>query len=365
MAENWCLIESDPGVFTELIGQIGAKDVQVEELYDMSDEMFKKISPVYGLIFLFKYGKEKPKSDKVVPAANVPGLWFANQVINNACATQAIVSVLLNRDEINLGDTLREFKGFTGDFTPDMRGLALSNSKAIREAHNSFARPEPFQIENVKTESDDDEVYHFVAYIPHNGGIYELDGLQAGPIRHGDATKKDWLQKVRPIIQARMAGFQKEGKREIRFNLLALIKNLKERYQEEIDLEMGRKMDYQSRLLDDEDQMDVDGESCTKDQLKAKVAACDSNMVDLRQKVKDEEAKFERWRVENIRRKHNYIPFIFNLLRKLADKGMLEGLVKDATEVKKKKLAEKKAEEEKTKEKTEKKADEEKEKPKS
>lgn len=69
-------------------------------------------------------------------------LLFVLQVVNNACATQAILSIILNNKdpEVKLGPTLTEFKEFCDSFDPAMKGFALSNSEAIRTVHNSFAR---------------------------------------------------------------------------------------------------------------------------------------------------------------------------------------------------------------------------------
>lgn len=79
---------------------------------------------------------------------------------------------------------------FTADFPPDMRGVAIGNADGIRLAHNSFAPPEA-QLSDPESRkaTDSDDVYHFVSYVHKAGALWELDGLQEGPIRCCDCSK--------------------------------------------------------------------------------------------------------------------------------------------------------------------------------
>lgn len=63
-------------------------------------------------------------------------------MINNACATQALINILCNveHDDVNLGTTLTELKEFTAGFDAQMKGLTINNSEPIRTVHNSFSR---------------------------------------------------------------------------------------------------------------------------------------------------------------------------------------------------------------------------------
>ena len=67
--------------------------------------------------------------------------------------------------------------------------------------------------------------------MPFNNQLYELDGLQQGPIHLGECTNETWIPIAREEIQKRI---QKYAASEIRFNLLAICKDKLEKLGEQI-----------------------------------------------------------------------------------------------------------------------------------
>jgi len=201
---------------------------------------------------------------------------------------------------VELGNTLSVFKEFTSSFDAGMKGLALSNSEEIRSIHNSFARQSIFEFDSKPQNKEDEDIFHFVAYVPINGRIYELDGLQEGPLDHGRIPEgADWLDHVRPVIEQRMAKYQTG---EIHFNLMAVI---------------------QDKLLGYKRQIEA---------ISSQAPINEAMLSEVRIRMAEEQEIRQRWAKENIRRRHNYLPFIIELLKFLAADKALQGIYDKAKE---------------------------------
>ncbi|XP_004419847.1 PREDICTED: ubiquitin carboxyl-terminal hydrolase BAP1 [Ceratotherium simum simum] len=242
MNKGWLELESDPGLFTLLVEDFGVKGVQVEEIYDLQS---KCQGPVYGFIFLFKWIEERRSRRKVSTLVDdtsvidddiVNNMFFAHQLIPNSCATHALLSVLLNCSDVDLGPTLSRMKDFTKGFSPESKGYAIGNAPELAKAHNSHARPEPRHLpekQNGLSAVRTMEAFHFVSYVPITGRLFELDGLKVYPIDHGPwGDDEEWTDKARRVIMERI-GLATAGEpyHDIRFNLMAVVPDRRIKYE--------------------------------------------------------------------------------------------------------------------------------------
>ena len=301
MDNSWCTIESDPGVFSTMLRELGVKGIQIEELWGLDkDAVLSLNSPLKAIIFLFKYDpvivKKTHENSKI---SNDSKIYFAKQIINNACATQALINAVMNfsdteqaeSNQFSLGNLLTSFKTFTNDFPSDAKGETLSNSEDIRKTHNSFAKQTVFEIDHSMIRSQKEDPFHFVTYMPYNGKLIELDGLMPGPIEHGNLDQdSDWFLAAQRVLEQRMALY---GETEIRFNLMAIVGDKKQIAEEKLAKET-EKENFSAEVIEN-----------------------------LQNEIEIEDLKFENYAKENILRRHNFLPMIIEHMKVLAKDGKL------------------------------------------
>jgi ubiquitin carboxyl-terminal hydrolase L5 len=153
--------------------------------------------------------------------------------------------------------------------------------------HNSFARSDPFQSDETRAATEDDEIYHFISYAVVQGLLLELDGLQPGPINHGACTDDTFPDRVLDLIGDRISTDFKSG--ETRFNVLAVTK------------------DPRIALREDP------------------AAAFE---------LETEEKKREQWAKENALRRHNFVNMAYLVVRAavelaVSETGSIEALIEE------------------------------------
>lgn len=148
-----------------------------------------------------------------------------SQTTNNACATVAMLNIVMNAEGIDLGEKLQAFKRSTSNLSTALRGHQISKSKFIRTIHNSFTRRmdhlnADLFLENEamdakastnkrraptkrgsralprKSKANSDYGFHFIAYVPAGGYVWELDGLQKKPHRLGKYMSRIYLAMI-------------------------------------------------------------------------------------------------------------------------------------------------------------------------
>ncbi|ORX61987.1 cysteine proteinase [Hesseltinella vesiculosa] len=358
---EWLQVDPDSSLLTELCVHLGAQGVQVEPLTSVNRCSLFDQQPVFGII-LFLHHQARPSKDDMT--ATNDRLYFANQVIHDAYAVHALLSVLLNC-EIQLDKTLVDFKQFTRDFSPVDKGLSLGSSQVIRECYNNVAR---LQVNQAKQR----QPYHYISYIPFQGYLWELDGFKNGPSRLGPCTEKNWLDLLHSELTRKTESHQRQN---ISYSMWSLIQDRRQilqrklvaqRYQKE---SIERNMDviqprwralpdvrhwedefrhvilnnkhnvrgirvsselltYCQKIEDlDEDEWPVIEEQTS---FKAWVdywIQTQDTLLRLYNRLGQEDEKHENYRKDTTRRQHDYMPFVKSYIEALHSSGHLAPLL--------------------------------------
>lgn len=288
-------------------------------MYSLDEDTLNTLQPIYGLIFLFRW-REEPDST-VSELTCPPEIWFANQVIDNACASLALLNIVLNIKDADIGDALTSFKDFTQDFTPALRGLSLTNFDHLRKLHNTFARKSEMLESDLALmeaviskgkrkyrEADEEDCFHFIGYIYKLGHLWELDGLKKAPVRLAPCQSHNWTSFAAPQIMMRMERYAAD---EIRFNLLALCKDPLE--------------DLETQLREKEEELELETTEENPDEriiesLRREIESTESALEERRRKSASYQEYTER-------RRHDYTEFVTCMLGILNEKGVLQQML--------------------------------------
>ncbi|KAJ3733778.1 hypothetical protein DFJ43DRAFT_1066690 [Lentinula guzmanii] len=301
---GWQLTESDPGVFSELLKTLGVPLI-VDDLYSLDSESLASLQPLHALIFLFKWVSTSSDSMSGNYDPEFPG-FFAHQVVNNACATIAVINALGNIPSLKSGPQLAQLMEFTNNMDPQTRGLVVTSSDWLREAHNSLSPPSAISLDGLELPRQTEDAYHFVVYLPSMGFVYELDGLKPHAVRHGsyNETGEGWLSRAREVIENRIATYPPGA---LDFSLLALRDDPLPLLQAEL--------------------------------AKLQTAGKQAEAAELVVKLESETSKRNRWNFENSIRRHNHVGLVHALLVTLAKAGRLEPAKENAKSVMKERIA--------------------------
>ncbi|KAI1751084.1 cysteine proteinase [Xylaria castorea] len=364
---GWVELESEPAFFNAMLQDLNAKTLKVQEVLALDKMTLAELpNPIYGLIFLYEWTNEDESHEARQDCPT--NLWFGNQTTANACATVALMNIIMNAHAVKFGPELEEFRHATKSLPPPHRGHALDTNDFIRVIHNSVARRNDLLSEDLLLDNKLDSAskrkaahakkrrkasvpskrnhepstYHYIAFVPVDGQVWELDGLESLPLCLGpyapDAPDT-WLNIASEAIQDRM---RRQDDEYPSFNLLAIcqsplltlsqslarslatakaldISDVWKSFPDERLARFGLNREQILAEFSSSPPPD-DAQKSTREELRAEAEALEARYVEEEAAVHDA--------VEMIRaRQRDYTPAVHQWVRVLADKGVLRDLI--------------------------------------
>lgn len=258
-------IETDPQDFESMLRLLGVKGLVVREVFGLDKDSLDMMPRIRGFIFCSRVDEEAEDPDlKKQVASCPPEIWFANQTHEWLCGSNALLNIVNNLPDVDLGEHLTQFKNFTRDFTPAQRGDAVANFEFLRRIHNSGLRKMEILAADVdfmerygrqkrprkeaeppkkpksggkkssqarrkgggksvpkmgSQKADEEIAFHYTAFLPLQGYIWKLDGLDRQPVKLCACSNEDWHVTVGEHLQARLIAAAED---DIEFSAMAI-----------------------------------------------------------------------------------------------------------------------------------------------
>lgn len=316
--EEWYQIENNPSILTQLIKNIGVKGIQVEEILSL-ESLENLNTPIYGLIFLSKYIENKSYTPNILSTWD-KDLFFSKQIIENVNAIQSLLEIIFNNDDkIDLSPDLKELKLSMNEMNPITKGLTITNCEKIKNEQNKL-----ISLTNDLNKNDED-IYHFVTIINFKKNVYELDGLQEGPILlEQDVEFNNWTKKIKNILIEKINFFSNN---EIKFNLFVLIPDKLEQLNNDKNILISKKNYIEEKIKGN---TDIENENNFEELkgldnglLEEKIKKIEAEINECNNAINIEKMKNNKYKEENERRQFNYTPFILEILKIMGENNII------------------------------------------
>ena len=202
--DDWKALTSDPNIFNNLCTKLGfdtnKHGVVFQDLFAMEDWAYEMTMPPHvGVLMCIDFDKVAGKeNDNSTPKDQVPAdLFYMHQISKNACGSVGLYHILGNarsKYPFEEGSVLDNF--FKTDRS-DWKSNAdqFHGDKALKSQHQ-------VSVKQTTLGGDENEVFcHFIAFVEHNGIVWELDGRKKGPICRGATTYQSFLSDVGGIVK--------------------------------------------------------------------------------------------------------------------------------------------------------------------
>jgi len=195
-------LSNDPVSMAEYAQKLGLSPTCFEcsEIYSFDPEVLQFVPPnARAVIFLFPIGESSGFLEtRHMNDGPVEGTapWFSIQTLGNACGTIAVLHTIFNSlDQFDVveGSWLHEFIAKSMDMSPQERARFIEFDNSVKRIHENAAMDDSTPI------IEEDMNNHFIAFVPFEGKVWELDGRKPQPICHGPYS--DFLVQATDVIQ--------------------------------------------------------------------------------------------------------------------------------------------------------------------